>query len=460
MKSRVIFTLNKKWDAGTHPGMNDDTIEKHFMEGLDKKGVVPRNTGDSRKALAGAAKKVQATYYLPFVSHATMEPMNCTAHVQKDRCDVWGPTQAQTLTQATAAKITGLPPQKVHVHTTLLGCGLGRRGRVDFVIDAVEAAKAVDRPVKVVWTREEDLKYCYMRAATCQRIEAGLDPGGRLVGWSHKVSCPSIMRFTGPAGIRNGIDHFSLWGIFDYPNSPYMNDTVYEIPNFYLEQVLSDLPVFVGTWRSVQNAPNAFVMECFIDELADAAGKDSLDFRLQLLTNNMRPRRVLQTAAEKAGWGKPLPRGKGRGIAQHACFGGYMAQVAELSVNESDGTVKVDRIVAAVDVGPIVNPDTIVAQVEGAIVLGISTTFKEKVVFADGGVKSKNFSDYSILRMSEVPEIEVHIVKSREKIGGVGEPGVTPTAPALANAVFSATGVRFRRLPLDPKTILAGIGKK
>jgi isoquinoline 1-oxidoreductase beta subunit len=280
-----------------------------------------------------------------------------------------------------------------------------------------------------------------------------------VVGWSHKVACSSILKFLNPEWIQNGIDFFSLWGIVDAPMPPVHSHTVYEFPNFYVEQYLSDLPIPVCPWRSVQNAPNAFVMECFMDEMAYAAGKDPVEFRMHLLSNNMRARRVLQTAAEKAGWGKPIPKGKGRGIAQHSCFGSYVAQVADVSVNEKDGTIKVDRIVAAIDCGPAVNPDSVVAQVEGSVVEGLSTTLKEQVEFANGGVKSANFGDYKIIRMSEIPTIEVHVVKSNEKIGGVGEPGVTPTAPAVANAFFNATGVRIRRIPLTPEVVMDALKK-
>ena len=452
--------LQVKWDEGTHPAISTEFVEKHLVEGLDKPGAVAKNVGDAKKAISEAPKKLEATYYLPNVAHAPMEPMNCTAYVQNDRCDVWAPTQAQTGTLMTASKISGLTPDKVHVHTTLLGCGLGRRGGAqDFTVDAVAASKAVGKPVKLVWTREEDIKYDSFRAATSQRIQAGLDNQGNVIAWSHKVSCGSILKFYNPAAIKGGIDMFCLWGIVDAPVPPVFSHTVYEFPNFYVEQVLSDLPIPATPWRSVQNAPNAFVMECFMDELAHAAGKDPLGFRMHLLSNNMRVRRVLDTVADKAGWGKPVPKGKGRGIAQHSCFGSSVAMVADVSVNEKDGKVKVDRIVVAVDCGPVVNPDPIIAQMEGGVILALSTTLKEKIEFANGGVKSANFNDYHIMRMSEVPEIEVHIVKSKEKIGGIGEVGVPPLAPAVANAVFNATGVRIRRLPLTPETVLAALKK-
>jgi isoquinoline 1-oxidoreductase beta subunit len=457
-KGRDALKVN--WDKGSLPEMNDDFIEEHLMQEMDKANAVAANVGDAKKALSEAAKKVEATYFVPFVAHATMEPMNCTAYVQKDRCDVWAPTQGQTVAQMVASHITELPPDKVNIHTTLLGCGLGRRAVPDFVAEAVIASKITGKPVKLVWSREEDIKYDFYRAATCQKIAGGLDSQGGLIGWSHKAVAGSIMKDIDPKGIINGVDIMSLWGIVDFPNAPENNRIMYEIPNFFVEFLISDLPIPVCPWRSVQNGPNAFPIESFMDELAYAAGKDPLEFRLQLLKNNMRPRRVLQTVAEKAGWGKPMPKGKGRGIAQHCCFGTYVAQVADVSVNEMTGAIKVDRIVAAVDCGPVVNPDPLIAQIEGAIVMALGTTLKEQIRFANGGPKSANFDDYKLMRMSDVPEIEVHIVKSTEAIGGIGEPGVPPTAPAVANAVFNATGARIRRIPLTPEVVLAAIKAK
>jgi isoquinoline 1-oxidoreductase beta subunit len=321
------------------------------------------------------------------------------------------------------------------------------------VIEAVVASKAIGKPVKVVWTREEDIKYDVFRSATCHRIEAGLDGQGQLIGWSHKAVAGSIMKDINPKGIENGVDIMSLYGLVDFPGSPDGNSILYEIPNFYLEFLISGLPIPVAPWRSVQNGPNAFVTECFIDELAHAAGKDPLEFRLGLLKESKRAQRVLQVVAEKAGWGKPLPKGQGRGIAQHHCFGTSVAQVAEIAVNEKDGIVKVNRVVVAVDCGLVVSPENVEAQIQGAVINALSTALKEEVKFSSGGVTSANFDDYDVLRMSEVPEIEVHIVKSNEKIGGIGEPGVPPLAPAVANAFFNATGVRVRRIPLTPKFV-------
>jgi len=451
--------LDVKWDQGALPQLDNAFIEKTMMEELDKPGSKAAENGDAKKALEAAAKKVRSTYFVPYVAHALMEPINCTAYVQKDKCDVWAPTQGQTGAQGLASEISGLPPDKVHIHTTYMGCGLGRRAAPDFVVEAVIASKATGKPVKVVWTREEDIKYDLFRAATCQRIEAGVDGQGQLTGWSHKVVAGSIFKLINPKAIQNGIDIMSLWGLVDFPGSPDGNRILYEIPNLYLEFLISELPVPVTAWRSVQNGPNAFVTECFMDEMAHAAGKDPLEFRLGLLKESKGAQRVLKVAAEKAGWGKPLPKGQGRGIAQHHCFGTDVAAVAEVSVNEKDGHVKVNRVVVAVDCGLAVNPLNVEGQIQGGVINALSTALKEEVIFAKGGVKSANFEDYDILRMSEVPEIEVHLVKGNDKMGGIGEPGVPPTAPAVANAFFNATGVRIRRIPLTPEVVLAGLKK-
>jgi isoquinoline 1-oxidoreductase beta subunit len=449
--------LKVKWDQGTHPGLDNNAIEKSLLEALDKPGSEALRIGDPEKALGEASKKVKAVYFVPFVAHATLEPMNCTANVQKDRCDVWVPTQGQTVAQIVASKVSGLPPDKVNIHTTYLGGGFGRRATPDFIVEAVIASKALGKPVKVVWQREEDMKYDQYRAAMSHRIEAGFDNQGQLIGWSHKAVSGSIMKDIAPEGIKNGVDIMSLWGLLDFPGSPDNNRLMYEVPNLYVEFLLSDLPIPVSPWRSVQNGPNAFVIESFIDELAHAAGKDPLKFRLNLLKNDMRSQRVLETAAEKAGWGKPLPAGQGRGIARHTCFGTSVAQVAEVSVNQKDGTYRVNRIVVAVDCGPAVAPLNITTQIEGAVTMALSTVLREEVKFANGGVLSANFDNYNPIRLSEIPDIEVHIVKSNEHMGGIGEPGVPPTAPAVANAIFNAVGARVRRIPITSESVLAAI---
>jgi isoquinoline 1-oxidoreductase beta subunit len=387
-----------------------------------------------------------------------MEPMNATAYVQKDRCDVWSPNQNQTLCQGMVAGITKLPPEKINIHTTFLGCGLGRKAFTNFVPEAVIISKALEKPVKVMWTREDDIQHDRFRAPVMHRIQGGLDAQGQLVGWSHKVSAVSIMKDVNPKSIKDGVDYYCLWGIWNGPNSPHWNDSIqYEIPNLYIEFLMADLPIVCWPWRAVQNGPNAYANECFIDELAHAAGKDPLEFRLQSLKNNKRATRVLQTVAEKAGWGKPIPKGQGRGIAQHACFGTWIAEVVDLSVDEKTGKIKVHKVVAAVDCGPVVNPGPLVEQIEGGNIMALSTALKEDVKFAKGGVATSNFDNYPIIRMSEVPEIEVHIVKSTDRIGGIGELGIPAVAPAVANAVFNATGARIRRIPLTPERVLAAL---
>ena len=458
LKGRDALKVN--WSKGAVPDMDNAYIEKAMLADLDRPGAKVQDTGDARKALAESSFNIEATYFVPFVAHATMEPMNCTAHVTADRCDVWAPVQSQTASLGIASKISGLPADKVNIHTTFLGCGLGRRGKPDFVAEAVMVSKAVGKPVKHVWTREEDIKYDSFRSAMTHRIKAGIDTEGRLSAWSHKAASVSILRGVRPEAIKNGIDAYCLWGLWDEPNSPHWNNRIqYEIPNLYIEFCMSDLPMPVAPWRSVQNACNAFAIECFMDELAQAAGKDPLEFRLQSLKNNLRARRVLETVAEKSGWGKPPARGEGRGIAQHACFGSWMAQVVELSVDRASGKIKVHRVVAAVDCGPVINPGPLVEQVESAIIEALSTALMEEIRFANGGVASANFRDYPIIRMSEVPEIEVYAVKSTERLGGIGELGVPPLAPAVANALFNATGARVRRIPLTPERVLEALKK-
>ncbi len=442
--------LNVKWQAPQYGTMNTESLEQEFAVKLNDQGIVARNNGDARLAVSRAVKKVEATYVLPYLSHATMEPMNCTASVKADRCDVWVPTQNQTGVHNLAVKISGLKPEQVFVHTTYLGGGFGRRFETDVVEEALRLSKTMAKPVKVLWTREEDMQNDFYRPATCTRIEGALDEKGQVIAWSHKIVCPSIMGRLFPDRMKSGIDPAAVEGV---------ENMEYEIPNLYAEYVRIDLPVPVGFWRSVGSSHNGFTVESFVDELAYAAQKDPLEFRLNLLKNHPRARRVLETAAEKAGWGKPLKKGQARGIAYHLSFGSYVAEVAEVSVNKKDGAIKVHRVVCTVDCGSVVNPEIVSAQMMGGITMGLSAALKEKMEFSKGGVQSENFHNYELLRMSEAPEIEVHIVTSGDKLGGVGEPGVPPIAPAVANAVFAATGARIRNLPMKPETVLEAMKK-
>ena len=349
---------------------------------------------------------------------------------------------------ALAAKLTGLKPGQIHVHTTFLGGGFGRRFETDFVEEALLLSLSTGKPVKLVWKREEDMQNDFYRPANVSGIQGAIDDKGRATAWSHKIVCPSIFSRVFPGRMKNGIDPAAVEGL---------QNMEYEIPNLSVEYVRMDAPVPVGFWRSVGSSHNAFTVESFADELAHAAGKDPLEFRLGLLKKHPRAKRVLEVAAEKAGWGKPLSKGRARGIAYNMSFESYVAEVAEVSVDTKSGAITVHKVTCAVDCGTVVNPAIIEAQMMGGIIMGLSAALKEKIELADGGVKSANFNDYELLRMSEAPEVDVHIVKSGAKLGGIGEPGVPPVAPAVANAVFAATGARVRRLPMKPETVLAAM---
>jgi isoquinoline 1-oxidoreductase subunit beta len=442
--------LNVRWDKGSDPELNNEVLRRMLTENLKKEGIVARNDGDIKRALSGASKKVESTYILPYLYHATMEPMNCTARVTSDKCDVWVPTQNQTGVLKVAAKITGLKPEQIDVHTTFLGGGYGRRFETDVVEEAILLSKETGRPIKLLWTREEDVKNDLYRPANCCKIEGGLDDKGRMAAWSHKVVVQSIFARVFPQMMKNGIDPAAVEGIANME---------YEVPNVHVEYVRLNAPTPVGFWRSVGSTHNAFTVECFIDELANAGRKDSLEFRLNHLKNHKRAYKVLEVAAEKAGWGKPLKKGQARGIAQHLSFGSYVAQVAEVSVDEKNGTIKVHRVVCAVDCGDVINPAIITAQMEGGIAMGLSAALKEGIKLENGGVASSNFNNYELLRMHEAPDVEVHIVRSKEKLGGIGEPGLPPVAPAVANAVFRAAGIRLRKLPMNPETVKEAMGK-
>ena len=441
--------LKAKWDKGSNPELNNEMLEKTFLDHLKKEGAIALNRGSAENALTQAVKKIEATFVLPYLAHVTMEPMNCTAHVTENRCDIWVPTQNQSGALQVAQKLTGLKPEQIHIHTTYLGGGFGRRGFVDYVEEAIQISKATGKPIKLIWTREEDIQNDFYRPAYCCKVEGGIDAKGRITAWSHKIAVQSIFEHFAPQMIKNGIDPAAVDGIAEME---------YEIPNLHVEYVKMDLPIRVGFWRSVGNTQNAFVKETFIDELAQAAQKDPLEFRLNHLKNPS-ARRVLQVAAEKAGWGKPSPKGQARGIAHHFSFGTHVAQVAEISLNKKEGSIKVHRVVCAISCGPMVNPNIIIAQMKGAIIMGLSAAMKEKIDFANGGVQTANFYDYNELRMNEAPEIEVHLVKSKDKIGGIGEPGLPPIAPAVANAVFKAAGIRLRNLPMIPETVLKAMKK-
>jgi isoquinoline 1-oxidoreductase beta subunit len=440
--------LKPDWQNAKYPQLSTESLEKEFVDRLETKGIMARNDGDVMKALTSSSQKITSVYLLPYLSHATMEPMNCTVNVRSDGCDIWVPTQNQSGVLALAVKLTGLKPEQIHVHTTFLGGGFGRRFEWDFVEEALLLSISTGKPIKLVWKREEDMQNDFYRPMNASRIEASLDADGRATAWSHKIVCPSLFARVFPQMMKNGIDRAAVEGV---------ENMEYEVPNVAVEYVRIDTPIPVGFWRSVGSSHNAFTVESFVDELAAAARKDPLEFRLGLLKNHPRARKVLEVAADKAGWTRPPERGQARGIAYHLSFGSYVAEVAEVSVDKTSGAIKVHKVTCAVDCGSTVNPAIVSAQMMGGLTMGLSAALKEKIEIAGGGIKSENFGDYELLRMNEAPDVDVHIVKSGETVGGIGEPGVPPIAPAVANAVFKATGVRLRQLPMKPETVLAAI---
>ncbi|NNK13317.1 MAG: xanthine dehydrogenase family protein molybdopterin-binding subunit [Desulfofustis sp.] len=438
--------LNITWSKGSHPELNDETLDAQYQEHLTKPGAVAQNEGDVETAFAAAGQTVAQSYKLPYLSHAQVEPINCTAHVEKDRCRIWAPTQGQTVFQMTAAKLTGLPMDKVEVMTLPAGGGFGLRAEHDPVVESVLLSKALGRPVKVIWSREDDFANDYFRPANHSRIEAGLDNSGKVVAWSHKLAVPSVMTRLMPQFVKEGVDPDAVSGVLDM---------AYSVPNKRVEYVMMDLPIRVGFWRSVGYSSNVFIVESFMDELAQAAGADPVQFRLDHLEKGSRPYNILMQLAERAGWGDPLPEGRGRGIAVTTCFESTAAHVAEVSVGP-DGKIKVDKMHCGINCGTAVYPDGIRAQAEAGVIMGMSVAFHERVRFKDGGVYTANYDEYQILRMSEVPEIEVHILEDGMKAGGIGEPVVPSVAPSIANAIFAATGVRLRELPFDTNKLSEG----
>ena len=433
--------LSCRWDSDLDSEFDSARLARMFRDRATQSGQLGRNEGDAPAALDRATRLIEAVYEAPFQAHATMEPMNCTADVRAGRCDIYAPTQYPTGVQQLAERLTGLPSSAVTVHTTLLGGGFGRRSEMHWVIDAVRVSAAIHRPVQVVWTREDDIRHDNYRPASYHVLRGGLDGAGRITAWTHRVVAPSVIGWHAPSMLRTAPDRTAeeaLDGAADLP---------YAIANLRVEYCPVATPVPLGWWRSVYASQNCFANESFLDELAGEAGRDPFELRRELLADAPRHRRVLELAAEKAGWGTRPPPGRARGIAVHKLFSDtVVAEVAEVSVER--GQVRVHRVVCAVDCGLALNPDTVAAQIEGGVVYGLTAALKGEITLEGGRVKQANFNDYPVLRMNEMPRVEVHLVESPDPPHGVGEPSVPPIAPAVANAIFQATGTRVRRLPL------------
>jgi isoquinoline 1-oxidoreductase beta subunit len=444
-KGRDILEIN--WDEGPLATLSTSGMRGQYMNLAKTPGAVAKKTGNPESVFSKAAKQLKMEYEVPYLAHACMEPLNCLVDLRTDHCEIWTGTQLQTMDRNAAARVAGLKPEQVKIHTTFLGGGFGRRAnpQSDFVAEAVSVAKEVKKPVKVIWTREDDMKGGYYRPMWYDRISAGLDDQGNLIAWQHTIVGQSILSGTA-FDPKKDVDPASVEGAENIP---------YEIPNIFVDLHSPKISIPVQWWRSVGHSHTAFVVESFLDEVAQAAGKDPYEFRRKLLVKHPRHLGVLKLAAEKTGWEKPPPKGHGRGIAVHESFGSFVAQVAEVSVNPS-GKVHVHKVVCAIDCGRIVNPDTIKAQMESGIVFGLSAVLHGEITFRNGRVEQSNFNDYPLLRMNEMPVVEVYIVPSGEKSGGVGEPGVPPIAPAVCNAIFAVTGKRIRRLPIRSEDLKKG----
>jgi len=435
-----LAALAIRWDDGPNATISTADVVRGLDEASQQPGVVARKEGDAAAAIAAATKKLDAVYQVPFLAHTTMEPPSCTVHVRKDGCEVWTSSQVLGRAQATAAQVTGFPLEQVVVHNHLLGGGFGRKLEVDYVTQAVRIAKQVEGPVKVVWTREEDVQHDVYRPYYYDRIAAGLDAQGKPTAWTHRIAGPSILARWLPPAFKDGLDVDALDGAVHLQ---------YDIPAIQIEYVRHEEPVLnTGFWRGVGVTHNTFVIESFVDELAAAAQQDPFEYRRALLAKSPRARAVLELAAKHAGWGAKLPAGWGRGIAlMYSGWDTYLAEVADVEVSKA-GDVRVRRLVCAVDCGTVVNPDIVKAQIEGGAIYGITGALWGEITLKNGRVEQSNFNNYRALRMNETPAIEVHLVRNFEKPGGMGEPGTAVTAPALANAIFAATGKRLRKLPV------------
>jgi isoquinoline 1-oxidoreductase beta subunit len=434
-----LAAANPQWDAGPNAQLSTADIVAQLASASQKPGVPARHDGDAAAVMARAARRMDAVYEQPFLAHAAMEPMNCTVHITRAGCDIWVGTQVPGLTQAAVMKVTGLKREQVRIHNHLLGGGFGRRLEFDGTVRAVQIAQQVEGPVQVLWTREEDIQHDMYRPYYYDRLSAGVDATGKALAWTHRIAGSSIVARYSPAWIKNGVDPDAVDGSANQP---------YGFSDIHVDWVALEPPgVPTAFWRGVGVTRGTFAVESFVDELAAHAKQDPLAYRVALLDKNPRAKAVLQLAAQQADWGKPLPAGQARGIALCTGFGSYIAQVVQVSTDK-DGTVQPLHAWCVVDCGVVVNPDTVSAQMESGIVFGLSAALYGEITIKNGRVEQTNFGDYRVLRINEIPQIDVHIVKSLEAPGGIGEPGTSCVMPALTNAIFAASGKRIRKLPV------------